>query len=126
MVTRFIDELLESVQGQDAASRERQREVSALPSAQVLSYWARKKITKTNFQKPREGGFSKGGLCTIQFHGQETKIPKNIGPSSTFGTQSAAAKRGVHFCKPPSKNPLFFVPQTFCFWVRILPDGVVP
>ena len=27
------------------------------------------------------------------------KLPKDIGPSSTFGTQTTAAKRGVHSCK---------------------------
>ena len=29
------------------------------------------------------------------------KVPKDIGPSSTFGTQNATAKGGVHFCKNP-------------------------
>ena len=28
---------------------------------------------------------------------RKRKIPKDIGPSSTFGTQSATAKRGAHF-----------------------------
>ena len=32
---------------------------------------------------------------------KETKNIQGIGPSSTFGTQSAAAKRGVHFAKIP-------------------------
>ena len=61
-------------------------------------------------QEPRKGGFSKGGFCRIQCHAQGNKrIPKDIGgPSSTFGTQSATAKRGVHSYKnPPSKKPLF-------------------
>ena len=38
---------------------------------------------------------------------RKQKIPKDIGPSSAFGTQCATAKRGVHFFKKhPSKNPL--------------------
>ena len=36
---------------------------------------------------------------------KEAEIIKDIGPSSTFGAQSATAKRGVHVCKNPlSKN----------------------
>ena len=35
-----------------------------------------------------------------------TKNTKGMGPSSTFGTQSATAKRGAHFCK----NPLLKIP----------------
>ena len=41
------------------------------------------------------------------------KISKEIGPSSTFGTQSATTKRGVHFVKNPSKNHLLLVPEVF-------------
>ena len=37
---------------------------------------------------------------------KETNIPQDIGPGSTFGTQSATAEGGVRFAKPPSKNPL--------------------
>ena len=42
---------------------------------------------------------------------KETKVPKDIGPSSAFGTQSATAKGVLHFCKapPPSKKLLVFV-----------------
>ena len=49
---------------------------------------------------------------------KETKMHGGIGPSSTFGTQSATAKRGVYFCKTPlletpfswhlKKKPSFF------------------
>ena len=39
---------------------------------------------------------------------RKQKVPKDIGPSSTFGTQSVRAKRGVYFRKILSKTPLFF------------------
>ena len=42
---------------------------------------------------------------------RKQKIPKNIGPSSAFGTQSATGKRRPFLQKPPSKNHLFFVPE---------------
>ena len=61
-------------------------------------------------QEPRQGGFSKGGFCRVQCHAEENKkIPKDIGPSSTCGTSSTTAKRGVHFCK----NPLAKFHDTF-------------
>ena len=51
-------------------------------------------------QEPRKGGFSKGGFCRVQCHAHgNKKIAGGIGPSSTFGTQSATAKRGINFCK---------------------------
>ena len=37
---------------------------------------------------------------------KETKHTQGQGPSSTFGTQSVTAERGVHFCK----NPLLKTP----------------
>ena len=44
----------------------------------------------------------------LRLGAQETKqMPKDIGPSSTFGTQSAAAKTGVDSCSNPLlKTPL--------------------
>ena len=53
------------------------------------------------YQEPRKGGFSKGGFCRVERHAQGDKNNKDIGPSRTFGTQSATAKRGVHSCKTP-------------------------
>ena len=35
---------------------------------------------------------------------RKQRIPKDIGLSSRFGTQSATAKRGAHFAKSPPKN----------------------
>ena len=40
---------------------------------------------------------------------RKQKVPKDIGPSSTFGTQNATAKGGAHFCK----NPLLKVSDMF-------------
>ena len=61
--------------------------------------------TPSYFRSQEEGGFSKGGFCRVQCHDQGDKKPNDIGPSSTCGTQSATAKRGVHFAKPPLKTP---------------------
>ena len=69
---------------------------------------------RVGFQVRRQekGHFSKGGFCRIQCHSQsKQKIPKGIGPSSTFGTQSATVERGGHVCNNRlSKNPLFLAP----------------
>ena len=66
-------------------------------------------------QEPRnfKRGFRQRGFLQIRVsRPRKQKVSKDIGPSSTFGTQSAAAKRGVHFSKaPPSKNPLFLAPD---------------
>ena len=44
-----------------------------------------------------KGGFSKGGFCSIQCHAPEKQeLPEDTEPTSTFGAQSATAKRGVH------------------------------
>ena len=51
-------------------------------------------------QEPRKGGFSKGGSVASSVAPKRTKIPKDIGPSRTSGTQSATAKRGA-LCKTP-------------------------
>ena len=60
------------------------------------------------------GGFQQRGfLQSSSVTPQETKIPKEIGPSSTFGTQSATAKEGTHFCKKP-------LLKTPCSWFLIL------
>ena len=41
---------------------------------------------------------------------RKQKMIREIGPRRTFGTQSATAKRGVHFAKNPSKKTLFLAP----------------
>ena len=71
------------------------------------------------FQEPsesRKGGFSTGGLCRVCVTPKETKNTKDIRPSSTFGTQSATAKKGVHFGKNPLlKPPLFSLSDSCVF-----------
>ena len=44
-----------------------------------------------------------GVFCRVQCHAHQghQKIAGSIGPGSTFGTPSARAKRGAHFCKNP-------------------------
>ena len=42
---------------------------------------------------------------------KEAEKFQGIGPSTTFGTQSVTAKRGVRSTKPPSINTLFLVPD---------------
>ena len=75
------------------------------------SHWLRF-VVSTNVRayfkhKPRKGGFSKGGFCKVQCHAHgNKKMPKDIGPSSTFGTQSVTAKRGIPLCR----NPLLKTP----------------
>ena len=59
-----------------------------------------------------KGVLAKGVSAESSVTPKETKIPKDTGPSTTFGTQRATAKRGVYPCKnPPSKNPLASVPH---------------
>ena len=57
---------------------------------------------------------------------KEQKVPKDIGPSSAFGTQSATAKRGVYFCKNPLlKKPLsWFLIMSFFSSAVSLPKDV--
>ena len=38
---------------------------------------------------------------------KKQQIPKDIGPGSTFATQSSTAKRGVHSCENPLLKTLF-------------------
>ena len=45
------------------------------------------------------GGLAKGVSAESSLTPRRTKNTKHIGPSSTFGTQSATAKRGVHSCE---------------------------
>ena len=62
------------------------------------------------FQELRKGDFSKGGFCRVQCHAEgNKKYSRDIGPSSTFGIQSATATRECIFLftKTPFKNPLF-------------------
>ena len=48
-----------------------------------------------------KGGLAKGVSAEPSVTPKHAKIIKDIGPSSSFGTQSTTAKRGVHFCKNP-------------------------
>ena len=54
-----------------------------------------------NFRSQEKGVLAKGVLQRPVSRLRKQKIPKGIGPSNSFGTQSTAAKRGVHFCKTP-------------------------
>ena len=42
---------------------------------------------------------------------EKTKIPKDIGLSSTCATQSTTTKRGINVCKNPLPRTLFLVPE---------------
>ena len=82
------------------------------------------------FRNQYKGGFSKGVFCRIQCHARANKtIHKGIGPSSTFGTQSATVKRGVNVCKtkPFKKTLSSLVPDLFSsFWGRTKPEFPPP
>ena len=62
-----------------------------------------------------KGVLAKGVSAESSVTPKETKIPRGIGPSSTFGTQSATAERRTLWQKPHSKNPLFLVPEIWSF-----------
>ena len=79
--------------------------------AQIVGSRRPQKTSVFGPQAPRKGGFSKGGFCSTQCHTPGNKKSKDIGPSSTFSTQERHSQRGVHFAKPPSGNPLFFIPE---------------
>ena len=59
----------------------------------------------------RKGVLAKGVSVESSVAAKETKNTQGIGPSSTFGTQSATAERGVHFAEILSENPLFLVSE---------------
>ena len=48
-----------------------------------------------------KGVLAKGVSVESSVTAKETKNTQDIGPSSTFGTQSATAERGVHFAQTP-------------------------
>ena len=69
--------------------------------------------------KQERGVLAKGVSAESSVTPKETRnIRGLLAPSSTFGTQSAKAKRGVYFAKPPSKSPLVLVPDYVIFFIR--------
>ena len=46
-----------------------------------------------------KGVLAEGVSVESSVTAKETKNSQEIGPSSTFGTQSTTAKRGITFCK---------------------------
>ena len=114
------------------SSKLRSQESTAIQMGGVLPYkwevycrtfqtgcrgWGFRKIA--HHQEPRKGGFSRGGFCTIQCTPKKLRMPQNIGHSSTFGTQSATAKRGVDVYE----NPLLKTPFS---WFLTSPRYVLP
>ena len=66
-----------------------------------------------NNQEPRKGGFSKGGFCRVQCHSQGNKKYLGILAPAVHLAPRAPQLREAHILqKPPSKNPLFLVPET--------------
>ena len=75
----------------------------------------RQNLHHTHTLKNQEKGVvAKGVSVESSVTAKEAKVPKDIGPSSAFGAQSAKAKRGVHFCKTnvTCGKPLFLVLDT--------------
>ena len=64
---------------------------------ELLGPFSRNVFRSSETQEPRKGDFVTP---------KKTEIPKDIGPSSSFGTQSTIAKRGIHtfLQKPPSNR----------------------
>ena len=58
-----------------------------------------KRLRKIVFRNQEKGVLAKGVSAESSVTPKETKIPGCIGPSSTFGTQSATGLRVVHFWK---------------------------
>ena len=58
---------------------------------------------------------AKGVSAELSVTPRRTKNTKDIEPSSTFGTQSATAKRGIDFAKTPSKTPF---PRNICWYKK--------
>ena len=52
-------------------------------------------------QEPRKKGFERRGFLQNPVSRPRKQNMSKVGPSSTFGTQSATATRGVHFCRSP-------------------------
>ena len=59
-------------------------------------------------QEPRKGGFSKGGFCRVQCHGQGNKeYPRILAPAVDLALRAPQPREAYILKKPPSKNPLF-------------------
>ena len=87
-----------------------------------------RKFTKSDFsglapiQRVLKGGFSKGGFCRIRCQIQEIRKLSRILGSAVHSTLRAPQSRGAFLClqKPPSKNPLFLVPEFGTFFDTFL------
>ena len=63
--------------------------------------------------EPRKGGFSKGGFCRTQCHTPgNKKYPRILGPAVHLALKIGTAKEAYLLQKPPSRNPLFFIPES--------------
>ena len=61
-------------------------------------------------QEPRKGGFSKGGFCRVQCHGQrDKKYPRILAPAVHLALRAPQPREAYIVQKPRSKNPLFLV-----------------
>ena len=65
-------------------------------------------------QGPRKGGFSKGGFCRVQCHGQgNQKCPRILGPAVHLAPRAPQSQaRRTFLQNPPSKNSLRLVLDT--------------
>ena len=59
------------------------------------------RIESPQFSNQEKGVLAKGVSVESSVTANKTNSTQGIGPSSTFGTQSVAAKRGVHFAETP-------------------------
>ena len=72
----------------------------------------------------KKGGFSKGGFCRVQCHGQGNKNTQGYWPQHYIWHSERHIQARRTFCKsPPSKNPLFLVPDVYVF-LGVIPYGL--
>ena len=64
--------------------------------------------------EPRKRGFSKGGFCRVQCHGQgNKKFPRILAQQYIGHLERHSQERRTSLQKPPSKKPLFLVPDSY-------------
>ena len=62
--------------------------------------------------RTKKRGFSKGGFCRVQCHGQETKSTQGYWAQQyIWHSERHSQERRIFLQKPPSKKPLFLVPE---------------
>ena len=87
------------------------RKTSRMPR-NLLTVRTLKNPVKLRPEESRKGGFSKGGFCRVECHTQGSKkTQKDWAQQCIWHSERRSQERRIFFQKPPSKKPLFLVPE---------------